>query len=81
MMGNSLIALLKFVAAGFSGSVTMLAEGVHSAADSANQALLLVGIVLSQKAGNAAGPVRMPQTQAMVWFVRRDAWRHGPTLP
>jgi cation diffusion facilitator family transporter len=49
MMGNSLVALLKFVAAGFSGSVTMLAEGVHSVADSANQALLLVGIILSRK--------------------------------
>jgi cation diffusion facilitator family transporter len=37
------IALTKFVAFAISGSASMLAEGVHSVADSGNQALLIIG--------------------------------------
>lgn len=43
LVANLGIATSKFVAAVITGSASMLAEGVHSVADSANQVLLLIG--------------------------------------
>ena len=49
LFGNLGIAITKFVAAIFSGSVSMWAEAYHSASDTVNQILLLVGIKSSKK--------------------------------
>ena len=43
LIGNSAIAVMKFIVATISGSAAMLAEGFHSAADSGNQIMLLIG--------------------------------------
>ena len=49
LIGNSLIAVTKFIAAGITGSSAMLSEGIHSVVDTGNQVLLLYGLKRSQK--------------------------------
>lgn len=43
MIANAVIAVAKFGAAAVTGSSAMLSEGIHSVADTGNQALLLLG--------------------------------------
>ena len=50
------IAVTKFIAFLITGSASMMAESVHSLADSANQVLLLVGRRRSRRAGTEQHP-------------------------
>jgi cation diffusion facilitator family transporter len=56
LSANLGIAITKFVAFLISGATSMLAESVHSVADSGNQVLLLVGGKRSRRAADAEHP-------------------------
>lgn len=56
LAANVGIAVAKFVAAGITGSSSMLTEAVHSLVDSTNQLLLLYGRKRAAKPANATHP-------------------------
>lgn len=56
LFANAGIAVAKFIGAGITGSSSMMAEGVHSVADTSNQALLLLGQKTSQRRATKQHP-------------------------
>lgn len=56
LIANSLIALVKGIAAFLTGSGAMLAESIHSGADTVNQLLLLLGVHRSSQVPDATHP-------------------------
>ncbi len=56
LAANLGIAVTKFVAFAFTGSSSMLAEAVHSVADTGNQGLLLLGGRRARKERDRAHP-------------------------
>ena len=63
------IAIVKFIAAAISGSASMLAEGVHSLADSANQLLLLLGGRRARRAADEEHPFGYGRERYVYAFV------------
>ena len=56
LLGNSLIAVTKFIAWAFTGSSSMFSEAIHSLVDTSNQGLLLFGIKRAKRPADARHP-------------------------
>src|SRR6476620_11733801 len=56
LLANTGIAVMKFVAFALTGASSMLAEGIHSVADSGNQGLLLLGGKRADREATAEHP-------------------------
>ena len=56
MAANVAIAVTKFIVAGITGSSAMLSEGIHSAVDTINGVLLLIGLRLNKRPATAEHP-------------------------
>jgi cation diffusion facilitator family transporter len=69
LLANLGIAITKFLAWFFSGSASMLAEGVHSLADTGNQLLLLRGGKAARKAADKEHPFGYGRERYVYAFV------------
>ena len=69
LFGNLGIAITKFIAASITGSAAMWAESYHSASDTVNQILLLLGIKLSKKPATDLHPFGFGKSQFFWSFV------------
>ncbi len=56
LIGNGIIAVMKFFAAAFTGSSAMFSEGIHSVVDTGNQVLLLFGLKQAKKPADKRYP-------------------------
>jgi cation diffusion facilitator family transporter len=69
LLANLGIAATKFIAWGFSGATSLLAEGVHSLADSGNQLLLLLGGKKAKKRADGKHPFGYGRERFVYAFV------------
>ena len=57
LLGNILVALTKFAAAGFTGSAAMVSEAIHSLVDTGNEILLLYGLQRAARPADELHPL------------------------
>ncbi|GAC58416.1 putative CDF family transporter, partial [Gordonia hirsuta DSM 44140 = NBRC 16056] len=69
LAANAGIAVAKFVGFAITGSSSMLAEGVHSVADTSNQGLLLVGQKRAKKQADQLHPFGYGRSRYFYSFV------------
>jgi cation diffusion facilitator family transporter len=69
LLANLGIAASKFAAFFFTGSSSMLSEGLHSVADSGNQVLLMVGRKRAQRAATEEHPFGYGRTRYVYAFI------------
>lgn len=69
LAANLGIALAKLLAWAFSGASSLLAEGIHSLADSGNQVLLLIGSKRSRRAADREHPFGYGRERFIYAFV------------
>jgi divalent metal cation (Fe/Co/Zn/Cd) transporter len=58
-LGNTILAILKGIAAAISGSGAMFATTMHSIADAINQGFVFIGSVLAEKGTYSPFPHRV----------------------
>lgn len=69
LLANLGIAITKFIAYAFSGAASMLAEAVHSLADSGNQLLLILGSRRARKKATAEHPFGYGRSRYVFAFI------------
>jgi cation diffusion facilitator family transporter len=69
LLANLGIAASKFAAFVFTGSSSMLSEGVHSVADSGNQVLLMIGRKRSRRVASPAHPFGYGRSRYVYAFI------------
>ena len=69
LTANIFIAVTKFAAWGLTGASSMLAEAIHSVADSGNQILLLVGGRRAQRAATPEHPFGYGRERYVFGFI------------
>ena len=79
LAANAGIAVAKFIGFAITGSSSMLAEGVHSVADTSNQGLLLFGRKRARREADRDAPLRL-RARPLLLLVHRGAADLQPRL-